>query len=63
MIDVERLTHEVLASIRKEDWIKCVKHTEKIQEEDYIKECVHDEGPQVVIPLGEESSDNTSDED
>ncbi|XP_046384822.1 uncharacterized protein LOC124155147 [Ischnura elegans] len=62
MIDVERLTHEALASISKEDWIKCVRHAENIQEEDYIKECVRDEVPQVVIPLGEESSDNTSDE-
>ncbi|KAF0759632.1 DDE 3 domain-containing protein [Aphis craccivora] len=33
--DVEKLMHEAINSVTKEDWINCVRHTEKIQEEDY----------------------------
>jgi len=34
MVDVGRLTNETLDSVSKSDWEKCVKHAEKIQDED-----------------------------
>jgi len=29
MIDIERLTHEALDAVTKEDWENCVRHAEK----------------------------------
>lgn len=32
--DIERLTHEALEAVSKEDWENCVRHAEKLQESD-----------------------------
>jgi len=56
--DVEKLMHEAIDSVTKEDWINCVRHTEKIQEEDYKKE-IHREvilEPIILTILPGESS-------
>jgi len=29
MVDIERLTHEALDAVTKEDWENCVRHAEK----------------------------------
>ncbi|KAL4084167.1 hypothetical protein QTP88_028000 [Uroleucon formosanum] len=62
---VEKLMHEAIDSVTKEDWINCVRHTEKIQEEDYKKE-IHREvilEPIILTILPGESSTDEDDDD
>lgn len=37
--DVEKLLHDALDRVTKEDWITRVKHTENLENEDFEKEC------------------------
>jgi hypothetical protein len=37
MAEVERLTNEELDRVTQEDWASCVRHAEKLQEEDFAK--------------------------
>jgi len=63
--DVEKLMHEAIDSVTKEDWINCVRNTEKIQEEDYKKE-IHREvilEPIILTILPGESSTDEDDDD
>lgn len=63
--DVEKLMHEAIDSVTKEDWINCVRHTEKIQEVDYKKE-IHREvilEPIILTILPGESSTDEDDDD
>lgn len=63
--DVERLTHEAIESISKSAWAACVRHAEKLQEEDYEREIGRDTVMEpFVINLAEcESSTSDSEED
>lgn len=63
--DVEKLMREAVDSVTKEDWINCVRYTEKIQEKDYQKE-MHREvilEPIILTILHGESSTDDDDED
>lgn len=63
--DVERLVHDELDKVTCEDWARCVRHVEKLQEEDFEKEIGREEIlEQIVINLADESeSDSEEDED
>jgi hypothetical protein len=43
MAEVERLTNEELDMVTQEYWASCVRHAEKLQEEDFAKEIGRDE--------------------
>jgi len=64
MVDVERLTNEALDSVSKSDWKKCVKHAEKIQDEDNEKEILRDNLIEpIIFPFASDDSDFGTDED
>jgi hypothetical protein len=65
MAEVERLTNEELARVTQEDWASCLRHTEKLQEEDFAKEIGRDEILElIVINLQDsETEDEESNED
>jgi len=61
--DVEKLMHEAIDSVTKENWINCVRHTEKIQEKSYQEE-THREfilEPTILTSLPSESSTDEDD--
>ncbi|KAE9522747.1 hypothetical protein AGLY_016856 [Aphis glycines] len=60
--DVEKLMHEAIDSVKKENWENCVRHAEKIQDEDYKKE-KHREVILEPIILTIRPGDTSSDED
>ncbi|XP_026821632.1 uncharacterized protein LOC113560022 [Rhopalosiphum maidis] len=63
MVDVERLTHEALDAVTKEDWENCVRHTEKLQESDHRKEILRDALMEpVVLSILPDNSDYSDDE-
>jgi transposase len=41
--DVKQLLDEAIGNVTVEDWEKCVKHAEKLQETDYCKSSMRDE--------------------
>lgn len=54
--DVRKLLHEALLNVTVDDWKKCVKHAEKLQEEDFAKSGIRDEAMErIVINLQEDS--------
>jgi hypothetical protein len=65
MVDIERLTHEALDAVTKEDWEKCVRHAEQLQELDNQKEILRDALMEPIIltilPDDSDSSDGESD--
>lgn len=65
MVDIERLTHEALDAVTKEDWENCVRHAEKIQDSDNRKEILRDTliEPVVltILPDDSDCSDEESD--
>ncbi|KAL4101216.1 hypothetical protein QTP88_021236 [Uroleucon formosanum] len=65
MVDIERLTHEALDAVTKEDWEKCVRHTEQLQELDNQKEILRDTLMEPIIltilPNDSDASDEESD--
>ena len=42
LADIEQLAHKALDRITHEDWAKCVRHAEALQEADYSKQCRRD---------------------
>ena len=55
--DTERLVHEAIDSISTSAWANCVKHAEKLQEEDYFREVATDQALEpFIINLNESSS-------
>jgi transposase len=66
MADVEKLMHEAIDSVTKENWINSVRHTENIQEKDYQEEMNREvilEPIFLTILPGESSTDEDDDED
>ncbi|XP_060882122.1 uncharacterized protein LOC132953799 [Metopolophium dirhodum] len=65
MVDIEKLTHEALDSITQNDWEKCVKHAESIQDKDYDKEILRDSllEPIILTILPDDSDWDSSDND
>lgn len=49
MVDIERLTHEALDSVTQDDWEKCVRHAEKLQDQDYEMEITRDSVLEPII--------------
>jgi hypothetical protein len=62
MADVETLMNEAIDSVKKENWENCVRHAEKLQDEDYEKE-KHREVILEPIILTIRPGDTSSDED
>lgn len=62
MADVEKLMHEAIDSVKKENWVNCVRHAERIQDEDYEKE-KHREVILKPIILTIRPGDSSSEED
>lgn len=63
MVDIERLTHEALDTVTKEDWENCVKHAEEIQESDNRKEILRDALMEpVVLTIMPDDSDFSDEE-
>jgi hypothetical protein len=42
LADVERRTSDAIDRVTVEDWQKCVRHAERLQEDDFVKECSRD---------------------
>lgn len=65
--DIEKLFEEALRRIDRTSWENCVRHTEKLQEEDYQKELARDNVMEpLIINLADDSdtdSSASSDED
>jgi len=59
LADVEVLINEALDKVTKQDWAKCVKHAEDIQEADFQKQCSRDIIIEpIVVNLAESSDDS-----
>lgn len=58
--DVEKLVNEVIDSVTVEDWKRCVKHCEELQESDFIKEGLRDEilEPIIITINSDETNDS-----
>lgn len=64
MSDVEELVNKELDNVTIEDWVKCVKHAVKLQEEDFAKELGRENILEpVVINLQEDSDTDDSETD
>lgn len=63
MVEVERLTTETLDSISKIDWEKCVKHAEKIQNEDNEEILRDNLMESIIFTLASDDRDFSTDED
>lgn len=62
--DVEILLHEAIGNVSTEDWVKCVKHAEDLQDQDLTKIILRDQRTQpFIINLQEDDSDWWSDDD
>lgn len=68
--DVKKLLEEAIKKVTVDDWQKCVRHAENLQEADFIKEGLRDENLQrMVVNLrdddssDENSTDSSSDEE
>lgn len=60
--DVRRLLEEALCRVTVENWKSCVRHSEELQEEDFIKEGIRDEVIQRFVINLQDESDSSSDE-
>ena len=62
--DVEKLTHEAINSITTAAWKDCVKHAEKLQQDDFEREFIIDSVIEpVIINLRDSDSDDDSSEE
>lgn len=61
--DVEKLTHDSIDNVSKEDWISRVNHAERLQEEDFVKECVRSDVLENITVNLAEDSDSEFDSD
>ncbi|XP_050063312.1 uncharacterized protein LOC114123868 [Aphis gossypii] len=64
MVDIERLTHEALDAVTIDDWKKCVRHAEQIQDEDNKKEIMRDTMMErIIMTILPDDSDWSDEED
>jgi len=65
IVDVEKLVNEVIDSVTAENWKRCVKHCEKLQDYDFIKEGLRNEilEPIILTINPDEKSDDSEDGD
>ena len=63
MADVETLTHEAIENVSTEAWENCVRHAEKLQEEDYAREIPRDDIMEPFIINLEDSDEESEDDD
>ncbi|XP_060881585.1 uncharacterized protein LOC132953053 [Metopolophium dirhodum] len=65
MCDIERLTHEALDSVTQQDWEKCVRHAEELQDKDNEKEIMRDTmlEPIIMTLLPDDSDWDDSDDE
>lgn len=63
--DVDRLTHEAVDSITTSAWADCVRHAERLQEEDYDREIGRDSimEPFIINIRDSDSSESDSEDD
>lgn len=59
--DVRKLLLEAIAKVTVEDWKKCVKHSETLQEEDFHKEVIREDIIEPIIINLQDDSDCSSD--
>ncbi|VVC45317.1 Hypothetical protein CINCED_3A019068 [Cinara cedri] len=62
MADVEKLMHEAIDAVTKENWKKCVKHSEKLQNIDFKKgfrDCILET---IILTIDPNESDCSSNE-
>lgn len=58
MADVENLAHEAMDAVTRQDWVKCVAHAEKCQDEDNQKEILRDITLEpIILTLRDDDSD------
>jgi hypothetical protein len=59
LADVEGLMSDAIDRVTAEDWQKCVRHAERLQEDDSVKECSRDNITEpIVINLRNSDTDN-----
>jgi len=65
MSDLERLTHEALDSVTQQDWEKCVRHAEELQDKDNEKKIMRDTmlEPIIMTLLPDDSDWDDSDDE
>ncbi|KAL4123174.1 hypothetical protein QTP88_015397 [Uroleucon formosanum] len=64
MVDIVRLTHEALDAVTIDDWTKCVRHAEEIQDEDNQKEIMRDTMMEpMIMTILPDDSDWSDDEE
>lgn len=62
--DVERLMHEAIDAVTQSNWERCVRHAEKLQEEDYAKEGFRDHIMEpIIMTIDSDDSSCSSDEE
>jgi hypothetical protein len=62
LADVEQLMSDVIDSVTVEDWQKCVRHAERLQEDDFVKECSMDSIIEPVVTNLRDSDINNEEE-
>lgn len=60
--DVESLLHKAIDNVTQEDWVKCVRHAEELQNTDLQKAIIRDQAP-FIINLQDDTEDEDSDEE
>lgn len=64
IVDVERLMHEAIDAVTPSNWERCVRHAEKLQEEDYEKEAFRDCIMEpIIMTIDSDDSNCCSDEE
>lgn len=62
--DVENHLHRAIENVTREDWAKCVRHAEELQNKDLQKALIRDHAPLIInLAEDEDSDDEDSDED
>jgi hypothetical protein len=65
IVDIERLTNEALDSVTQQDWEKCVRHAEALQDQNNEKEIMSDSvlEPIIMTFLPDDSDWESSDDE
>jgi hypothetical protein len=59
LADVERLMSDAIDRVTVEDWKRCVRHAERLRENDFVKECSRDSIIEpIVINLRDSDTEN-----
>lgn len=62
--DVRKLLEEALLNVTVDDWKKCVKHAEELQEDDFVKSGIRDDATErIVINLQDDSQESSSEDE